>query len=97
MRVDDFVPFDDLRFKEGFLPKPRMYTSLGQAGPIEDVLAKVKALLQQNALYLVAIGGVIGVAGSVALAGTPMELTVTVAGGVILAAGLLPLILGAMA
>jgi hypothetical protein len=102
VRVGDFVPFENLEFQRGNVSKLRMYTpqevfGLGQTGPIEDAVAKVKAIIQQNALYLVAIGGVVGLIGSVPLEGTSLEMTITVAGGVILAAGLLPLILGAIA
>jgi len=102
VRIGDFVPFDNLEFQRGNVSKLRTYASqqvfgLGQNGPIEDAVAKVKAILQQYALYLVAIGGAVGLVGSVSLSGTPFEMTITVAGGVILAAGLLPLILGAMA
>jgi len=72
-----------------------VYT-MGQQGPVDDAIARLSALAHKYALYLIAIGGVIGFLGSTIAKNTPFEGMITVAGGVILAAGLLPLMMGAL-
>ena len=95
MRVLESVHHDDLSGVEAVAPAP--FYTMGQTGPIEDALTKLKTFLAEKALYLVAIGAAIGIVGNLLFQGGPLEQLVTVAGGVILAAGILPLILGAMA
>jgi hypothetical protein len=87
----EHIPFDEMAFQGYTIGKA---FGMGQSGPIQDAWDKVKALVRDNALTLVAIGGAIGLLGSTVLKYGPFEMTVTVAGGVILAMGILPLILG---
>lgn len=89
----EHVPFDEVHFQGYTLGKA---LDMGQTGPIDEALASVKAFIAKYAFYLVAIGGGIGFLGSTLLSGGPLEGTITVAGGVILAMGLLPLIVGAL-
>lgn len=89
----EHIPFDGMTFHGYTVGKA---FGMGQQGPIDEAIASVKAFISKYAIYLVAIGGGIGFLGSTLAKGGPLEGTITVAGGVILAMGLLPLIVGAL-
>lgn len=102
MHVPDFVPFEDLQFQTGNVGKLRWYNhaqgvfDLGQEGVLKSKVEELKALVEKNAVMLVVIGGVVGIVGTIPLRETPFGQIVSTAGGFIMAAGLIPLILGAL-
>lgn len=101
--IPEFVPFDGLEFQTGNVGKLRWYNhaqgvfGLGQEGVLKSKVEELRALVEKHAVMLVMIGGVVGIVGTIPLRETPFSQIVATAGGFIMAAGLIPLILGALA
>lgn len=70
--------------------------TLGQEDMVKSAFERISQEIQKRAVMLIVIGALIGVVGTIPLEGTPFGPIVSTAGGFIMAAGLVPVIVGAI-
>ena len=100
--VPDFVPNHQLSFQTGSMAKLRTYKGshdlfgMGQEDMVKSAFDKISEAVRKYAVMLIVVGGLIGVVGTIPLEGNPFGPVLTAAGGFIMAAGLVPVIVGSI-